>query len=130
MRYLSEQWITAADKAVKSAAGSAPKGRIVIDQVIEGSISYRIVIDGDDASITQHANDELRVEDTADARFSQSLATAAAVAQGQTDAHQAFLLGHIRFDGDVSVLIERRASLVWLETVLAPVLAQTEFTTG
>lgn len=126
MRYLSEEWILAADACVRSASAAAPSGRIVIDQVIEDACSYRITIEQDAASITQ-IDGQTQVS-AADARFRQTAATAAAVAQGHTDAHQAFLLGQIRFEGDISILIDRREALVWLETVLAPVMSETVFT--
>jgi len=123
VKYLSRDWVAAADAAVRSAAVSAPPGRVVIDQIVEGALSYRVSIDSEEASIVV-----LDHTDSAhDAQFSQSLATAMAVAQGTTDAHQAFLLGHIRFSGDVNVLIERRESLAWLEAALAPLLQATTF---
>ena len=59
--------------------------------------------------------------------FHQDLDTAQAVAQGTTDAHQAFLLGQITFEGSIDVLIERRDAFTWLAAVLAPVLATTTF---
>lgn len=61
----------------------------------------------------------------ADATFRQSLATARAIASGETDAHQAFLLGEIRFEGTIEALIEHRDSLQWLHQALAPVMATT-----
>lgn len=63
----------------------------------------------------------------ADAIFRQSIETARAVAQGTTDAHQAFLLGHIIFEGNIDVLIERRDAFTWLADALVPVLAETVF---
>gem|GEM_PF-892394 len=125
MRYLSEEWIAAADAALRQAAASAPAARIVVDQVIEGAASYRVIIEQNAASIT--LLDAAADHGAADAVFRQQAATAAAVAKGTTDAHQAFLLGHIRFEGAIDVLIERREAFEWLETALAPVLAETVF---
>lgn len=125
VRYLSKEWIAAADAAVRNAAATAPAERVVIDQVIEDAVSYRVTISHDDASIQPLVAEVVDTE--ANARFTQSLATATAVAQGTTDAHQAFLLGHIRFEGDVDLLITRRPAFAWLESVLAPVLAKTIF---
>jgi len=124
VRYLSKDWIAAADAAVKATATSAPAGRVVVDQTIDDVVSYRVTIDATDPSVIEvsgHGHTE------ADATFRQTAATASAVAQGHTDAHQAFLLGHIQFTGDISLLIERRSSFEWLASALAPVLAKTTF---
>lgn len=63
----------------------------------------------------------------ADAVFRQSFATARAIAEGSSDAHQAFLLGDIRFEGSIDALITHRASFDWLEQTLAPVMAATSW---
>jgi len=122
VRYLSSEWITAADQAVKNAADAAPAAGLVIDQRVDGALNYRVTL-GPRPSIQVATQSD----DPADAVFSQDLATAIAVAQGATDAHQAFLLGRIPFEGNIDVLIERRDALDWLESALAPVLAQTTF---
>jgi len=123
VNYLSAEWIAAADGAVKSAAASAPAEGLVIDQLVTGACNYRLVL-GPHPSVHAISGSET---EQADAVFSQDLATATAVAQGTTDAHQAFLLGRIRFEGNINVLIERRDAFDWLESVLAPVLAGTTF---
>ena len=125
VQYLSNEWLAAADAAVRSASGSAPAEGITIDQHITDRVDYRVVVERDACSITA-----LTAEPTdaaADASFTQDAATAAAVAQGTTDAHQAFLLGRIRFEGNIDVLIERRDAFEWLAGALAPVLAETSF---
>lgn len=126
MHYLSDEWITAADAAIQAASATAPSGQVIVDQIVEGACSYRVIIDQGASSITPL--DEQASLAPADASFRQTAATAAAVAQGHTDAHQAFLLGQIRFEGDINILIERREALIWLETVLAPVIALSVFT--
>lgn len=130
MRYLSDAWFEAADKAVGDASKTAPAGRVVIDQFVD-DVSFRVCIDRHGSSITvfEPAHQPVEHAEPADATFTQSRATAAAVARGGTDAHQAFLLGRIRFHGNVDVLIERRDSFAWLEAVLAPVLAATTYDT-
>lgn len=122
VRYLSEEWLAAADRAVRDAS-PAPSGPLVIDQRVArdntvvgwrttfGAGSTIVAIDG-------NAGD-------ADAVFSQSFDTARAIAQGDTDAHQAFLLGDIRFEGSIDALITHRDSFEWLEQTLAPVMAAT-----
>jgi len=124
VRYLSSEWISAADNAVKSAAVEPPAQTVVITQHVHGAASYQVVV-GPSPSVT-----EIDPADTtadADATFTQDLATATAVAQGSTDAHQAFLLGHIRFEGDIHLLIERGDAFDWLANALAPLLQATDF---
>lgn len=127
MRYLSDEWIEAADEAVVAAATSAPAGRVVIDQHMHDGLGYRVVLAPGDCSIARLETASDASDDAADASFTQSEATARAVATGETDAHQAFLLGHITFTGNVDVLIERRDSFAWLAEVLSPVMARTDF---
>ena len=123
MRYLSSQWIRAADAAVKAASSTAPEGRVVVDQLVRDVADYRVSIGRNACSITALVGGL----PAPDAVFRQSGDTARAVAQGTTDAHQAFLLGQITFEGDIGVLIERRDAFTWLATVLEPLLAQTSF---
>lgn len=124
MRYLSNEWIEAANDAVTAAAANAPTDRLVIDQHIDGASSYRVIVERDACSITTLAQPGA---ETAHASFRQSAATAQAVAQRTTDAHQAFLLGHITFEGSVDILIARRDAFAWLEAALAPLMARTTF---
>ena len=128
VRYLSDEWIQAADRAVRAAAAIAPAERLVIDQHIDGASSYRVIVERDACSVTTIGTPSAASSsEAADAAFRQSVETAQAVAQGATDAHQAFLLGHITFVGDVDVLIARRDAFAWLEAALAPVMADTTF---
>lgn len=128
MRYLSDEWFEQADAAVQAANDAAPPGRVVVDQTIlspeHPPVTYRVTIERGQSSIVR-STDPTAGEP--DAHFEQQAATAAAIVQGETDAHQAFLLGNISFRGDIAVLIEQRAAFEWLEATLAPVLAKTTF---
>lgn len=130
MRYLSDEWIEAADAAVR-AASPAPSGPLVVEQRVEtddGTRGWRTVFGAESRIEPAPAGpDGPPGEPPVDAVFSQSEATARAVATGNTDAHQAFLLGDIRFEGSVEALIEHRASFEWLEAALAPVMAVTDW---
>ena len=125
MRYLSNEWIQAADAAVQQAAHTAPAAPVVVEQHVDGALSYRVEIAQGSCSVSVLGPDSSATN--ADAVFRQNLATATAVAQGATDAHQAFLLGQITFEGNIDLLIERRDAFAWLEEALAPVLAATTF---
>lgn len=130
MHYLSIEWFEQANAAVQAAASEAPPGRVVVDQTVlnpgEAPLTYRVIIEPGAAEIVREPA-SLGLTDAADAHFEQQAATAAAIVRGETDAHQAFLLGHIRFEGDIAVLIEQRAAFEWLEATLAPVLENTMF---
>lgn len=133
MRYLSAEWFEKANAALHAQSNHAPPGRVIVDQTLlsptEPPVTYRITIERAAAQIVRgaDASDSDDERQPADAHFEQQIATAAAIVRGETDAHQAFLLGHIRFRGDISVLIEHRAAFEWLETTLAPVLQETTF---
>lgn len=125
MRFLSDEWLAAADTAISGAAGSAPNRGLTVDQHIDGVISYRIVVARDGAGVARL--DAAVPSERPDAAFHQSEATARSIARRETDAHQGFLLGKIRFEGDIDVLIERRDAFAWLEMTLAPLMARTTF---
>ena len=128
MRYLSNEWIKAANTVVQAAASAAPANRVVVDQRVNDAINYRITLERDACAIVSIGDVETDTDGPpADAVFRQSLDTARALAQGTTDAHQAFLLGQITFEGNIDVLIERRDAFTWLESVLAPLMAETTF---
>ena len=124
VQYLSDEWLQAADAAVREAAESAPPGPVHIDQYIAGGPSYRVSVESGSCAIRLISADD---DTTPDAIFRQDRSTAVAVAQGVTDAHQAFLLGQITFEGNTDLLIERRDVFAWLESTLAPLLARTTF---
>ena len=124
VRYLSEEWLSAADQAVRDAS-PAPSGALVIDQHVDDdgtALCWRTTLG------TQSRIEAVPAESTgADAVFRQSFATARAIAEGSSDAHQAFLLGDIRFEGSIDALITHRESFDWLEQALAPVMAATSW---
>lgn len=126
MEFLSDDWLGAADQAVRDSAATAPAIPLTIDQHIEGVVSYRVVIDRGVASVQRidATNTSLGAPDAA---FTQSAETARSLASGETDAHQAFLLGEITFAGDIDVVIARRDALDWLQAALAPVMELTDF---
>ena len=124
MRYLSDEWFEAADEAVQ-VASPAP-AQLIIDQHIDDELTWRVTM-GTDSSIRRLASLPADDRDAADATFRQSRRTAAAIARGETDAHQAFLLGDVRFEGDIDSVIERREALDWLHAALEPVMARTSW---
>ena len=126
MRFLSQEWVEAADAAIRAAVASAPDVSLTIDQHIDGVVAYRVVVDRTAPSVTLIDDGAASPKDRADAVFRQDATTALAIARGETDAHQSFLLGDLEFEGDIDVLIARRQAFAWLADVLAPVMSETE----
>lgn len=127
LRYLSEEWMAAADEAVRAAAslGDATAGiGLVIRQTVTGAgpdggaVTYRIVLD-------HGANSVQAGDGEADVSFTTDLATAAAIAGGTQSAQTAFLDGRIRLGGDVQALMAHQGVLADLDDVLGPVRART-----
>ena len=100
----------------------------MVDQHVDRgdtSIRWRVTLGPQSRIERVDASGDPSVDAGPDAVFRQSIDTARAIAQGDTDAHQAFLLGDIRFEGSIDALITHRASFEWLEQTLAPVMEAT-----
>jgi hypothetical protein len=125
--YLSDEWIralidAAADTSVDQAAVAEP---LVIQTIITGApsdeVAYRLVLDGSSLSVERGRAPDPTVT------FTQTFATAAAVASGRSSAQAAFMAGDIRVGGDVTALIQHRTSLAGFDTVMARLAPITVF---
>lgn len=127
IRFLSDDWLEHFDRALREAAGDAPAPDppLALTQIIDtptGVVTYTVIVDGDQTRLVHDT-----IDDAATAIYRQDEATAAAIASGATEAHEAFMLGRIVIDGDVQALIDHRDDLAWVATVTAPLIAQTTF---
>ena len=110
----SEAWIAALDEAARADEGlrEASRGRHVVigQEVREGDVTHRwhVVLDDGDVAVRAGAAPE------ADVTFAQDAEVARAVAAGELAARTAFVMGHIRLGGDVSVLLDLGPALAGL----------------
>ena len=132
VRYLSGEWLSALQRAVDERA-PVPSGptaepdrdRLTVQQVVtggpDGDVSYHVTVAEEEVRIEPGRSTEPTVT------FTQSYATAAAVARGELSAQEAFMLGLIRVGGDLPELVQRHDTFARLDDVFASVRAETEY---
>jgi hypothetical protein len=140
LRYLSDRWLDAADRALadlEPIPESLTMGVTVVDGP-DGVRSYRLVFGPDRVGIdrvgtgrTEAGTDtgDGRAADT-DVRMTLTWATAVAIANGQASAQRAFLDGDIQFGGDASVLLGHQDRFAAVDDRLAALRAGTDFGPG
>lgn len=114
MRYLSADWIAAADRAVSDlqARSDAAAVGYAVTGGPDGDVSYTVVLGPDAVSIRSGI-------DLAGVVLTLDWGLASAIAQGQTSAQRAFLDGAIRVGGDVRLLVGNADTMVDLDDKLA-----------
>lgn len=129
--FLSEEWIADLD----SAASAAPAlvGVLPDDADVDALIIEHVVDDDG----TERAFHLVLGQGPARARsgraevptitFSQSRATAAAIASGRASAQSAFMAGDLRLGGRVDLLLAHHGALADLDDVFSEVRARTEW---
>ncbi len=119
LEYLSDEWIQAADAALRASGLRAPDGeRFAVEQQV-GEVVFHMVFDSDGASVRTGAATDPAVV------FYQRRNTAVAIAQGEQSAEEAVLNGEITFEGDPMALLSHRRLLTRAEDVFADVRART-----
>ena len=119
LEYLSDEWIQAADAALRASGLRAPDGeRFAVEQQV-GEVVFHMVFDSDGASVRTGAAADPAVV------FCQSWDTAVAIAQGEQSAEEAVLNGEITFEGDPMALLSHRRLLTRAEDVFADVRIRT-----
>jgi len=124
MDYLGDAWIHAANDALASSEVVPGDDPIFIAQHVDDACAYLISITKSGTSVVDLAGDQ---PPATALRFRQSWATACSIARGETDAHQAFLLGEVHFSGDIATLLASAPVLNSIASALEPVMAQTTF---
>ena len=121
-RYLSPDWLAELDRLVRDLTSDED---VILQQHIDGheggGVSYYVTIGAEGGSAKPGAAESPTVA------FEQDYETAAAVAQGQLSAEEAFLLGRIRLSGDPSALIPVRRPLAELDAVLIALRERTTY---
>ncbi len=119
LEYLSDEWIQAADAALRASGLRAPDGeQFAVEQRV-GEVVFHLMFDSDGASVRPGAATDPAVV------FCQSRNTAEAIAQGEQSAEEAVLNGEITFEGDPMALLSHRRLLTRAEDVFADVRART-----
>jgi hypothetical protein len=121
--YLSDEWIEALDAAARAddeLQAAATEADLVVQQVVvddEGAevAAWYVVLTADEVAVRSGRTDDFTV------RFTQSRATAEAIALGERAALQAFIDGEVRIGGDVNALATRHRALARLGDVFATV---------
>ncbi len=132
IRYLSPEWVTEFVRIVTSdhelqnrLEGALPAAPLGVTQ---------LVLDGPDGDVCYHVSCTPTVitaglgpANPENARFVQDHVTALSLATGTQNAQQAFITGHIRFEGDHQRLLDAEDLFVALDDALAPLRAVTDF---
>lgn len=128
IRYLSREWINdvsrevAANHELQSLGDTYVFGLTqVVTSVSGGEVTYHLQ-SGNGA--VEFSSGEANPEDV---RFTQSFDTAVAVATGELNAQEAFINGHIRFNGDHQCLIGAQPIFALLDEVFTSVRERTEY---
>lgn len=130
MEFLSDDWLAAMDAAARGRVVPADDPladvSLVVEQVVTGGPSWRLVVDGGRCAVEAIAPGTEPAAEP-DVRLTSDRTTAAAIASGQRPALEAFIAGELVLGGDVRSLLEHRAALEVLGDLFAEVKAQTEF---
>ena len=124
-RYLSDEWFTAVAAALEPEFdGSAPPALVIQQQVDDGPdgpVVWHVAITDAARTVRQGAHPSPTVT------FTQDYATAAAVANGDLSAQEAFMTGRITMGGDAGALIEAAPAMAAVGDALAAVRADTTY---
>ena len=114
MKYLSDEWIDAANSAVEAMPATTEAVAIgyVITDGQGGDRSYSIVLGPDTVAVVAGV-------DSAGVVMTMDVELATAIAKGESSAQRAFLDGRIRLGGDARVLLGNSESMTDIDTRLA-----------
>jgi hypothetical protein len=123
LRFLSDAWIDALDRALRSSPLRAD-GPLVVEQVVRdvplrGTVTYQVVFGEDGARIAHDAR--------ADVRLTTDFATAQSIARGATNAQTALAAGRLQIGGRMELLTRQAEALASFADVTAELRGDTEF---
>ncbi|MEK7292717.1 MAG: SCP2 sterol-binding domain-containing protein [Actinomycetota bacterium] len=128
IRYLSTEWIGVVGNEVASDRELQSLGDIhifgltqVVTSTPYGDVEYHL--QSRNGAVVFSAG----VADPEDVRFTQSFDTAVAVATGKLNAQEAFINGHIRFNGNHQCLIDAHEIFARLDAVFTSVRERTDY---
>jgi putative sterol carrier protein len=127
VRYLSDEWISSVAQEIATDANikvAAAAYSVSVSQLVTGTpfgdVSYHLVCRDGAVSFKKGAA-------PSDVLFTQTYATAVGVATGSINAADAFINGHVRFQGDHQRLIDAQPVFGALDAVFARVRQRTAF---
>jgi hypothetical protein len=126
-RYLSDEWLAAADQAASTSREERadPAGELVVQHLVmggpEGPRSFHVALSARGVRITPGEAGDAAIT------FTQDYDTAAAIARGELSAQEAFMAGRLRVGGDLRALVDHHRSLQEIDDVLGSVRAQTSY---
>ncbi len=133
VRFLSDEWIDAMDRAAAGPGGPrSAEGTVVVQHVVTDvpaggdgrpteERSYHLVITPDSARVRPGRADEHTIS------FTGTYEVAAEVARGERSAQAAFMAGELRLGGSVDALLAQHAALGASPDPFADVRATTEY---
>jgi len=121
VRYLSNDWFSAADTALNALAPAPSNARVgfIITGGPDGDIRYNLRLGAESVGID--------TEPTPDVALTLPWSLAVAIATGEASAQRAVLDGEIRISGDVRVLLGNNDTLGVIDDKLAGLRSETVF---
>jgi putative sterol carrier protein len=127
-RYLTQEWLDAAQQAVEAdttLATATKDVRLSVQQVItggpDGDTAFHVVIDDGTVRVLDGEASDATVT------FIQNWDTASAISQGEVSAQGAFMTGLIQVRGDLPTLIEFGNVFSGVDDVFAELRADTTY---
>jgi putative sterol carrier protein len=127
-RYLTEEWIDAAQRAVERDAALADATKdvqLTVQQVVtggpHGDAAYHLVIDDGAVCVASGEAGDATVT------FIQDWETATAISRGELSAQGAFMTGRIRVRGNLPKLVEYGSVFGGVDDVFAALREQTTY---
>ena len=121
MRYLSDEWIEAANQAVKQIEPTSEQGSVgyIVTDGPDGERQYRLTFGPDGVHFARGAEADITL------RLTWPLAVS--IADGSASAQRAVLDGQIRIGGDIRVLLGNAEHLSTIDGHLTHLRALTDY---
>jgi len=127
-RYLTQEWLDAAQRAVENdttLADATKDVRLTVQQMVtggpDGDVAYHVVVDNGAVRVLGGEASDATVT------FIQAWDTATAIGRGDLSAQGAFMTGRIRVRGDLPKLVEHDNVFGNVDDVFAELRAQTTY---
>jgi putative sterol carrier protein len=127
-RYLSREWLDAAQRAIDASASlrdAASGAEFVVQHVVtggsKGDVLYHVRVGQDGVRVCNGEAPDPTVV------FTEDYSTAAAIGRGEISAQAAFMAGRIRVRGDLPRLVEQSGAFSEIEDALAELRSETSY---